>query len=247
MIVDIVYIRHGLSCSNAIQEYGNITDKMKLLFYGDPPLTQYSVNNIKGIQNKKVKTSTVDILLSSVLLRAIQTGLHLFPKKKMHVIPYVKEAVIGPTNNIKSIEYQHKMLKSMKNRVDYSYVAKDGKYLSFANKSNHTMFINWLSKELPNLIKMYGLEKRKKIKIAVVTHSFYMKKHLSETKVDKPFNVGMARLRYRYKRKLIKTKDYKITSFRTKDKKNKKDGMIFKGFPRPKEKPKELKNCKFMS
>lgn len=246
MIVDIVYIRHGLSCSNAIQEYGKLTDKMKLLFYGDPPLTQFSVNNIKTIQNKKVKTSTVDILLSSVLLRAIQTGLHLFPKKKMHIVPYIKESVLGPTNNVKSLEYQKKFLKGAKNRIDYNYVAKDSKYLSFANKSSHAMFINWLSKELPNLIKMYGLDKRKRIKIAVVTHSIYMKKNLSETKVDKPFNVGMARLRYKFKRKLIKTNDFKITSFRIKDKKNKKNGMVFKGFPRPKIKPKTLKNCKFI-
>jgi len=245
MIVDIVYVRHGLSCSNAIQEYGGLIDKARLLFYGDPPLTQFSVNNIKSIRNKKIKSSTVDILLSSVLLRAIQTGLNLFPTKKLHVVPYIKEAVIGPTNNVKSIEYQKKMLKRMKKNVDYDYVTKEGEYLSFANKSSHSMFINWLSKELPNLIKQYKLEKRKKIKIVVVTHSIYMKKNLSDVQIDKPFNVGMARLRYSFRRKLIKTNDYKITTFREKDKKNKKDGMIFKGFPRPKIKPKTLKNCKF--
>ena len=77
MIVDIIYVRHGLSCSNAIQEYGNIFDKIKLLFYKDPPLTNYSKNNIKSIYNKKIKESTVDILFSSVLLRLFKFS----PKK----------------------------------------------------------------------------------------------------------------------------------------------------------------------
>ena len=94
MKVTIYFIRHGESQANVIQHQTQCGAVHHLLMK-DPTLTP------KGVEtciDESTKAPKVDIILSSQLLRAIQTAVYTYPKRFVQVIPYLNELGTGLDN-----------------------------------------------------------------------------------------------------------------------------------------------------
>ena len=107
MIITVFLIRHGLSCCNILHH-----DQIKYLAYAntfrqDPYLTEIgkkqSTRGSKYIENK---LPPIDIVLSSPLIRAIETALYMFPENEIDVTPYICESNKSLENRPLSVKKQ---------------------------------------------------------------------------------------------------------------------------------------------
>lgn len=172
--MNIIYIRHGFSCANAIQHLSSKWHQYKRFFFKDPPLTDWAKDEIKAVQGDVQWGRHIDMVLASTMLRAIQTACALFPKREVTVVPFMKESGHGPSNRPVTIEEQLAQLTSEeRQQVNFDLAMHPGRH-----GSHITSFKDWLGEKLPQLM---DLSKKKEITIAIVTHSQLMKKQLGGT------------------------------------------------------------------
>lgn len=199
--LDVLFIRHGLSCTNVIQQYSKASSLSQLQrgVYLDPPLTNWAAQAIDGV-TLPPGLKDPDIILSSCLLRATQTALHLFPLRSVVVAPYIREDVPGLANRPATISHQQSVLRESGRRVSYE-LARQGvtdKFTSEVNSSDYNAFVIWLQQKLPILCAMAAMENKHTVRtIAVVTHGRFMRKFLTKNgKPPTPRNVMMVRQRF---------------------------------------------------
>jgi len=165
MKLSFYIIRHGLSCGNIIY-HPDINLVPLNSFYRDPYLTEKGVEqSIKCSKYIETKLPPMDIVLSSSLIRAIETALCMFPKNIIDVAPYICESVKTLENMPHDFKSQSKRLQEkVKNneRVKH-YTRKKG-----LHESNLKEFIMYL-------LENYNVNNKE---IAVVTHSNFMMKIL---------------------------------------------------------------------
>lgn len=166
MHITFYFIRHGFSCTNAIYEYAPWYYQHKRYFYLDPVLTKYGREQSLLAANI---VNDVDLVLSSGLMRSIETGLYMFPNHTVHVIPYIAENVPGWGNYSNSIDEQKKYLGPLEPRVNYDAIVENP---STANISDFSQFLKWIK----TLLKTSDIipKDAKHLKIAVMTHSNFM-------------------------------------------------------------------------
>lgn len=188
--VNLYHVRHGLSCANT-QRHG-----LDIIRYRDPHLTQYGIN--KSIERGAEVINTlgdtkIDFIGSSILLRAIETAFLMFLplKKKIHVLPYLREESGGGklerTNTPYPLEQQKQrlfdklgsMLGDLQENVDFDtfmpyYTGRD------RDSSDYATF---LENTLPAIIQ-YVLARNNRnnrnnntLNIFIVGHSHFFKKH----------------------------------------------------------------------
>jgi hypothetical protein len=187
MLIELYFIRHGFSYGNALCKLGGIYAPFHKL-YPDPPLTQYG--KLKSKSQGQLGILNPDIVLSSVLLRAIQTGIEMFPNHTIYPAPYIIEDSYGLDNVSSSISNHEQVLGDKISRVDYRFVTNKTvinnkhqnnrnvtEFIPHTNQSNYLLFLLWVRDHLSDLIStIHPLQK--KITIAVITHSYFMKKNL---------------------------------------------------------------------
>ena len=165
MKVSFYMIRHGLSCGNIIY-HPDINLVPLNSFYRDPYLTEKGVEqSTKCSKYIESKLPTIDIVLSSSLIRSIETALCMFPKNIIEISPYICESVKTLENTPHNYKKQSKRLqKKVKDneRVKHSMSSKG------LHESNLNNFIVYL-------IENYDVHNKE---IAVVTHSNFMMKIL---------------------------------------------------------------------
>jgi broad specificity phosphatase PhoE len=193
MKVHIVYIRHGFSCANAIQYLGKWYHQYKRLLLKDPPLTQFARDQIRKVRGSYPKQH-VDVVCASTMLRAIETACELFPRRKITVVPYVKERGRTAGNVPLPVSQQKAFLPdSDLKRIDFEWADHQG-----AGTSHHHSFKVWLSNSLPLLLQKHGIGlRRKEVTIALVTHSQYMEKFLGG---GLPKNLAMIAYEYEWEK-----------------------------------------------
>lgn len=210
MRVHIYYVRHGFSCSNAAGSYRDFYHNIKhirRLFRYDPPLTRVAIK--KTFESQPHMPSYVDILCSSVLVRAIQTAVYSFPEGKtalpVIVVPYVSEIPEDVlTNKPISITKQRRLVGSKSKRVNYEFVktskASNG-IAEWAARPDYGKFLQWMGDHLEELIRISSKKRNlsSPLKIAVATHSRYMMEYLLGGGI--PRNNAVIEVVYDYDRK----------------------------------------------
>ena len=157
MKATVYYVRHGESEANVVQHQQGCGG-IKHLLMKDPPLTE------QGIQACKDNSSSVpevDIVLSSQLLRAIQTAVYTYPNRFVQVVPYLNELGTGLDNVPLSPGEQNEILGKCSQKV-----------IRLEKKSENCV-IEYIKRHIaPTFAKEH-------VKIALFTHSRLMRKHLN--------------------------------------------------------------------
>jgi hypothetical protein len=150
MILDIIFVRHGLSCANTLAKvkYG-----MHLL-YQDPELANsgvemsqsLSANLIKNIQTRwSNEPYTVG---SSQMIRAQETAYYMIAStlnKPINIFPHVGESGFSSDNYSMPVDKQRSILsKRGSNILKLLDQGKDGREeQTFWEKANFSKFISW--------------------------------------------------------------------------------------------------------
>jgi len=131
----------------------------------DPFLTHIGIKQCDraSLYIEKILPS-IDIVLTSPLIRAIQTGLHMFPDHDINICPYICESNKSLENKPYSVNYQRKRLRNINKYEKVYYPDKnDG-----LNETDLTTFICYLCKHYSNAINDSSKN------IAIVTHSNFL-------------------------------------------------------------------------
>lgn len=172
MKVIIHFYRHGESLANVIQHQHKCGD-IRHLFMRDPQLTD---TGIRDSIKSQTEAPDVDIILSSQLLRAIQTALWTYPKKFVHIVPFLNELGTGLDNLPHKLDEQKEILGQ-----DYYRVI-------FTEDKHEDCFITYLKKHIIPRFKS-----KDTIEIAMFTHSRFMRKYLKMTLNELPNNVKITK------------------------------------------------------
>ena len=186
--VNFYFIRHG-------QSEHNVRNSMTTyMSEKDPLLSELGILTglKKGKEAKHDKKINPDLILSSPLLRSIQTAYYMFiydnidiENKKIHIVPYVCEIdptlpnKIMETNHPEAIEQQDIILE---NHFEKKRITKDKRpeiirdtkaYTpqNYNKKNSFSKFINWFFNESNFRMNIYN-----GLNVVVVTHSNLMKR-----------------------------------------------------------------------
>lgn len=165
MKLSFYIIRHGLSCGNIIY-HPDINLVPLNSFYRDPYLTEKGVEqSIKCSNYVESKLPPMDIVLSSSLIRAIETAICMFPKNIVEVSPYICESV----KTLENIPHNYKIQnKRLQEKVKNNDRVKHCSRKKGIHESNLKDFVKYL-------LENYNVINKE---IAVVTHSNFMMKIL---------------------------------------------------------------------
>jgi bisphosphoglycerate-dependent phosphoglycerate mutase len=194
-------VRHGVSETNKMQEKGLLGWIMHF-FKKDPSLVKEGVENSKKkgewlsrimMEKQKQKPANhefsfidstscntlpdkFELVLTSELLRAIETSICMFEQKLIYVIPYVTE--LFGYQNTKPLSKKHQQniigLKYPKANVNWKYVGDTPSSPSF--KKFKSFLKQVISKEI---------REKDEYNVCVVTHSLYMMKYVMSPNLSK--------------------------------------------------------------
>ena len=205
--VVIHFMRHAQSCANIISRYKPWYEQWKRYLIHDPPLSSFGIRSAMDVQIRHYRRlySGVHIVLTSCLLRAIQTACYVFPDDVMiFPAPFLVEHGTGLENTIRQLKYQVNVLTpSQKRRVDYRFVVeKKGTNFYFSKEAGQVhfrKFLEWLTLHL-DVLKELAQEKKQHSKtktfhLAVVSHGHVMGRNLH---IPDPYNLGMIKQKYHW-------------------------------------------------
>jgi broad specificity phosphatase PhoE len=193
--LEVVFIRHGFSCANALGEFGYpVLSLAQRSLYRDPPLTDLAVRMIANLRYPA--HLPVDHVFSSTMLRAQQTALHLFNTENtpIHLVGGIKEIdKVSERENLIS-EYPDEQARelghALNSRVDRTLVTRrSSKGILEWKPEAETTDVNYFMKFLHEYASG-ETDLKPGSRIAVVTHSNLLKQ-LFKFKEVKPRNVGM--------------------------------------------------------
>jgi len=112
ILAEVIFIRHGMSCANAVarhpsdaivklladigKEFGGSGADAVECAYRDPPLTNLGMqNSMDAAPHFAALRPGLDFVGSSAVLRAMQTARLMFPKRTVHVLPNIGEVDDG--------------------------------------------------------------------------------------------------------------------------------------------------------
>ena len=155
-------IRHGLSCGN-LMAHKDIHLAPLNAFNRDPLLTEVGVQQSKKcsdfIDNKL--NLKPDLVISSALIRSIETALHMFPKSDVHIIPYISEKNKTLENIPCSINHQKQRIQKETKALNRCKFPESNKGLK---QCDLTKFIKYLQDN-------FDIEDRT---ICIISHSHFL-------------------------------------------------------------------------
>jgi len=210
--IRLFVIRHGFSCSNYFKRKYKYKNSAKDLIYGayatirDPEVSNRGLQDLKDARLRlnipKGVFEGPNLVLSSTLLRAMETAKVLFPEYKIHSVPYIGETggiIATPDNTPSKPSDQIKIMEDLSKEVSpnkterpviYSYLGDTGsmpvKELDHRfskkgvemTKPDFDKFLNWLEKWLPYTKEWNERYENKVFNIVVVAHSNFMRKFM---------------------------------------------------------------------
>lgn len=161
MKIELYLIRHGESEANIAKFHTNI-------FMKDPHLTLKGV--MQCIELRKSRPE-VDVILTSELLRAIHTGLEIYPDRMMNIISQVNELGYGMDNMPRGEIQQKQELDKYNKRYKYR--------IRYHDKDNEceTLF-SYIRKHIVPGYK----GKTDNLRIAIITHQGFIKRNVKKCK-----------------------------------------------------------------
>jgi len=208
--IELIVTRHALSCANIISDfemadvekpaessrksnffrlYNTISSKVtkgtRHRGIADPILSEVGM---KGSRDMRIDQALkLDAVLTSPLLRAIETAILQYPSKALHIVPHIREMSAlsmlseGADNLPTPLEDQGKRLKEilgaqLVEKINFTdWTTPDGPKKRTGDH-DWTKFKIFLATEfLPDLIPKLNKPSGSNITLAVVTHSNFMK------------------------------------------------------------------------
>lgn len=188
--VNIFFVRHAMSCTNALHHHGKtVLARLVRLLYRDPLLTDAGVRQARkqGDNVRQQVPISFDLVASSSLMRAMETAHFMFPEASRIVpLPYVAEWHHVRENRSLPIETQREILAAVNPtilpRLDLRWAHDTGR-----NKAKCNEFVRWIGEHLYDLLPDES-GGTLPLNIAVVSHSTYLSKCVVELGGAKPFN-----------------------------------------------------------
>mmetsp|Transcript_9766 Transcript_9766/g.20846 ORF Transcript_9766/g.20846 Transcript_9766/m.20846 type:complete len:372 (-) Transcript_9766:64-1179(-) len=181
--VDFLLVRHALSCANVIEKHGaNFFAQKSHVLMRDPRLTNCGVAATeRAAQPTKDNAGSPDVVVSSSLMRAIETALHQFPGSQVIPVPFLSEKSVGQDNTPKDVESQVQLLQYMEldHRVNETFM----KMPEFENGRRNPSWKKFVAFAedyvVPGLVEQLKAAGEKPgsrpLKVAVVTHSMFIR------------------------------------------------------------------------
>lgn len=184
MIFNLIFVRHGFSCANALKAKSRIH-----IFYSDPELTKVGIERSKlcGVALIKRLGKAWDtepyVVASSQMIRAQETAYYMISNrtaKPINIFPYISEKGFTMDNYAMSKEDQIQILNTRNPHiVDLLAKGSDNRETqTIWSKSDITSFINWAVLH-PN---EFSLGSDGQYRALIFTHSHFLKEsfHMSE-------------------------------------------------------------------
>jgi len=147
VLLEILFVRHGLSCANALK----IKDRVSSGFYRDPELTTYGKERSEQLTDRftayvnRIFPNNAYSIGASTMIRAQQTAYYMLAKntdKKIHILPHIGETGLTPANIPLKAEKQKTIMSSGLVRKLGEDARGDTKY---GIRSNWSKFIEWVN------------------------------------------------------------------------------------------------------
>lgn len=93
--VNFIVTRHALSCANVVAMWGGVSGKAMQKLQSDPVLAAVGEQGsiaMGEVIAEKYGAGAIDGVVSSVLIRAMQTALLQYPGHQVQVMPYLRES-----------------------------------------------------------------------------------------------------------------------------------------------------------
>jgi len=181
MIFDLIFVRHGFSCANALKAKSRIH-----IFYSDPELTKVGIEQSKMSAEslmKRIETVWADepyIVASSQMIRAQETAYYMISSKTnkpINIFPYVSEKGFTRDNYAMPRNDQLNILNQRNPHiVDLLMKGSDNREpQTIWSKSDIASFIKWASAH-PN---EFSLGSDGHYRAIIFTHSHFLKESFS--------------------------------------------------------------------
>jgi len=93
--IKFLFIRHALSCANMVQEFtaglGGLAGTWSKNFLRDPMLSECGAHRSQQAGESLEKLVQPDIVLTSSMLRSMETAAYMFPGRTITPVPYISE------------------------------------------------------------------------------------------------------------------------------------------------------------
>lgn len=188
MILDIIFVRHGISCGNAWAHtvYGVQT------LYPDPELTKSGVKRSKELSASLIKKIDKQwkkepfTICSSQMIRAQETAFYMLSLplgKPINVIPHVGETGFTRDNySLPQVEQLHIIMDRNPAVADMLIRGRDGRLnQTLWNKANLKDFIGWASAHP----EFFAIGSDGHYRAVIFTHSNFIKSAFNmDTKIN---------------------------------------------------------------
>lgn len=177
MILDLIFVRHGISCANLIQraQYGFH------LLYRDPELAKTGIDVSKAVSADFIKNVNKRWLKepytigASRMIRAQQTAYHMIASTlniPINIFAHVGEAGLSLDNYSVSVADQIKFYKTSEpGLIDLLLLGKDGREpQNLWDKANFDKFLEWASANP----EYFALGSDGRYRAIIFTHSHFL-------------------------------------------------------------------------
>jgi bisphosphoglycerate-dependent phosphoglycerate mutase len=216
----LYFMRHGLSCANVIEKYNghlDLTlppDSVNIEGYYAPNavLTTFTINNQISALRTKIGSNDLpkpDIVITSELNRAMQTGYELFKNNQInfYISSYINEERVMFLKDKQNMSSEKEIDNFIKNNINNNIQNKtDIKKYYDKNNLNQSNFYDFYNNTLKKIIG-----NKKGLNIYIVTHGDFLKK-LFKYKKDIN-NLDVFKVNYDKLPSII-PKNYTITEFK---------------------------------
>lgn len=136
MTIEVLYVRHGHGCHNALSYQGEKVGffnlgKPKQASYLDPPLTncgvqQSSANGEQLREALREKGWEAEYYFTSTLARTVETAAFMFPDERLYPIPFIAEKGVGMikggVNSPRDLQLQKELFANRSWDVNWTFL-----------------------------------------------------------------------------------------------------------------------------
>jgi broad specificity phosphatase PhoE len=155
MILDIIFVRHGLSCANVLSK----KQPGRQLFYQDPELTLEGIDNSKDFSRDLIEFINDTwgpnrdhqyIIGASQMIRAQETAFHMLAStlnKDIYILPHIGEMGVTYDNYSLPRDEQRTILRKPINEGILEKLVQEKDYREsqkLNSKSDFSSFIDWI-------------------------------------------------------------------------------------------------------
>ena len=179
MKFEIIFVRHGVSCANQIQNKGASIDKLWHVFYTDPELTRIGIQRSTNLGEQlttRIKEKWNNhpwTIGASNMIRAQQTAYYMLAQtlqKKIYIMPHIGEKGMGE-DNTPITRYQHHLVEKIVEPFSkFVHIPKNFGKIKQINTIDS--FKDWVQREG---FQYFGKGNDNVYRAVIFTHSHFLK------------------------------------------------------------------------